>query len=125
MSDRFSLLARARSVTHAWSGLKAMIIDEHNARVHLTATVFAIALAAWLRIERWEWLTLIIVIALVWITEALNTALENLADHACATHDPLIGKCKDVAATAVLLAAVCAALCGAIIFSPYLLLIGR
>ena len=122
MSKPFSVAARFRSATHALAGLKTLLIDEHNARVHLAATVLVIVLGLVFRIDALEWLILIIVISLVWITEALNTALENLADHVCATQDPLIGKCKDTAAAAVLLAAVCAALCGAIIFVPYLLL---
>lgn len=121
MSKRFSLAARLHSMRHAWAGIRAMLIEEHNARVHLAATVLVSVLGLILSIEVMEWLILIIVIALVWITEAINTALENLSDHVCPEHSTLIGKCKDVAAAAVLLAAISAALCGAIIFVPYLL----
>jgi diacylglycerol kinase len=110
-----------RSVTHALAGLKTLLIDEHNARVHLAATMLVVILGLVLDIDASDWLILIVVIALVWITEALNTALENLADHVSPDHNVLIGKCKDVAAAAVLLAAICAVLCGAIIFVPFLL----
>ncbi len=121
MSEPFRIAARLRSMKHALAGLRTMLTDEHNARVHLAATVVAIILGATLRIDAMEWLILTLVISLVWITEALNTALENLADYVSPEHNALIGKCKDVAATAVLIASVCALICGAIIFVPRLL----
>ena len=121
MSKPFRIAARLRSIKHAWAGLATMLADEHNARVHLAATVLVIILGTVLNIDAMEWLILIIVIALVWITEALNTALENLADHVSPEHNVLIGKCKDVAAAAVLIASACALICGAIIFIPRLL----
>ncbi len=57
----------------------------------------------------------------VWSAEGANTALELLADHVSPEHQPLIGKSKDAAAGAVLLAAMGAVLIGALVFIPYLM----
>lgn len=118
MNHPFSASERIRSMRHAWHGLKILINEEHNARVHLFATGIVIVLAVWLPTQPVEWLILILVIALVWLTEALNTALENLSDRITREHDELIGKAKDVAASAVFIASGAALLCGGIIFLP-------
>lgn len=57
----------------------------------------------------------------VWRAEGLNTALELLADATSPVFHPLIGKAKDVAAGAVLLAALGAVIIGVLIFGPRLL----
>ncbi len=57
-------------------------------------------------------------IALVWVTEALNTAIEFLADAAVPDPHSLIKHAKDVAAGAVLLASVAATVIGALVFLP-------
>ena len=56
----------------------------------------------------------------VWSAEALNTALEFLADAAKPEYHPLVKKAKDVAAGAVLIAALGAAVIGALVFIPAL-----
>ena len=58
--------------------------------------------------------------ALVWITEAINTALEKLVDLVSPDHHPLAGQVKDLAAGAVLLAAGFAVLVGLLVLGPYL-----
>jgi diacylglycerol kinase (ATP) len=63
--------------------------------------------------------------ALVWLGEALNTAVELLADAVSPTPHPLIGRAKDVAAGGVLLAAGAAVVIGLMVFIPYLTAQGR
>lgn len=58
---------------------------------------------------------------LVWATEALNTAIEELCDCVSPGFDPAIGRVKDLAAGAVLVAAVAAALIGLLTLMPPLL----
>jgi diacylglycerol kinase len=58
---------------------------------------------------------------LVWSAEAFNTALEFLADAVSQEPHPLIGQAKDIAAGAVLMAALAAAIVGILLFRPYLL----
>lgn len=104
----------------AVSGMRILLHDEHNARVHLCATVLVCVFAWWLQAAASDWLVLVIVMSLVWITEALNTAVENLCNKISPEHDLLIGKAKDVACLAVAIASVCAVISGLIVFIPLL-----
>ena len=58
---------------------------------------------------------------MVWVAEALNTALELLCDAVSPDFHPLVGKAKDVAAGAVLISAMGAATLGFIVFGPHAL----
>lgn len=118
--SRFSLAARVASFSHAFRGFIDLLRSQHNARIHLLATLLVVALAFWLQLGRADWIALLVAIGLVWVTEALNTALEYLADGAVPEHHPIIGKAKDVAATAVLIASLVAALVGLLVFLPAL-----
>lgn len=60
-------------------------------------------------------------ISLVMSMEAMNTAMEVLCNRVTAERDPQIGNAKDVAAGAVLFAAIGASLTGLIVFVPKLL----
>jgi diacylglycerol kinase (ATP) len=55
----------------------------------------------------------------VWTAEALNTALEFLADVASPQFHPLVEKAKDVAAGAVLISAVGSTTIALLIFGPH------
>lgn len=66
-----------------------------------------------------EWLAIIIVIGMVFALEAMNTAIETLADFACdKKRHPLIKIVKDVSAAGVLLAAIAALFVGIVVFLP-------
>ena len=67
-----------------------------------------------------EWCLLIFAVAFVWVTEALNTALEFLADEVSLEHRPLLGRAKDLGAAVVLICSLGAAAAGALVFYPYL-----
>ena len=66
-------------------------------------------------------LLIVLAMAAVWVSEGINTAIEALADRITTEHDDLIQRAKDVAAGAVLLAAIAAAAVGIIIFGPRVL----
>ncbi len=119
MSD-FSLRARARSFVHAGRGIALLLAREPNARIHLAAGVAAGALGAWLGLSPGEWCWIALAIALVWVAEGLNSALEALADVAHPEADPRVGSAKDVAAGAVLVAAIASLVIGALVFGPRL-----
>jgi diacylglycerol kinase len=97
-----------------------MIRSQHNAWVHALATAMVVGAGAWFRLSRFEWCGLILAIMGVWTAEALNTALEFLADVASPGYHPLVKKAKDVAAGAVLVAAIGAACIGGLILGPHL-----
>jgi len=58
------------------------------------------------------------IIAIVWIAEFINTALEAVVDLASPAHHPLAKVGKDVGAAAVLIAALAAVLIGLLILGP-------
>ena len=109
--------ARLFSFVYAIRGIGSLIRQEPNARLHAVATVLAIALGCYRHITRLEWIALTIVIALVWIAEALNTCVEMLCDLWCeGEYHPQVKIIKDIAAAAVIIAALCALVTGIIIF---------
>lgn len=117
----FSAKDRVRSFGYAGHGLRLLVTGQHNAWIHALLTVVAIGLGFALEISGLEWCAIVIVIGLVWVAEGLNTAIELLADAALPERNEKIGQAKDVAAGAVLVAAMAAALVGAIVFLPRLL----
>ena len=121
MNKRFEIGDRLRSFRVALAGLRYLLASEHNSRIHLGVTIAAIGLGALIGITLNEWRWLLLAIALVWVSEAFNTALERLGDAVSLEHDPTIGRAKDVAAAAVMFAALTSALIGISIFGPYFL----
>ncbi len=79
------------------------------------------ALGFLLRIERDEWLALVLTIALVLAAEGVNTAVEAVVDLASPVYHPLAKVAKDVAAGTVLLTAIASVIVGLILFLPRLL----
>jgi diacylglycerol kinase (ATP) len=116
--ERFSLRSRIKSFSYAIAGIREFIYREHNARIHLVATVAVIITAYFLRVSRAEAAALTLVTGLVWITELLNTAIERMADLITLERDPRIKFIKDLAAGAVLVAALTAVITGLFIFIP-------
>jgi diacylglycerol kinase (ATP) len=115
---RFSVLARIRSFRFAISGIAYMLRTQQNAQVHLAITI-AVCLAGLLlgaSAADWRWLA--VAIAFVWIAETVNTAFEYLCDVVSpALHDG-VAKAKDIAAGAVLIAAIFAIIVGCLVFVP-------
>jgi diacylglycerol kinase (ATP) len=124
--EGFRLAARVRSFRHAFRGLAALVSSQHNAWVHALATAVVVALGLLLDVDRTQWALLALACGGVWAAEGLNTALEWLCDAVSPEHHPLVGRAKDVAAAAVLLAALAASAVGALVLGPPLLaLLGR
>jgi diacylglycerol kinase (ATP) len=117
----FSISARLKSFRYAIRGLRVLVREEHNARVHLAASLCAVAVGAVLRLSSAEWRWLVLAIALVWLAEAFNTAIEDLCDRICPDFDPAIGRIKDLAAGGVLVATLAAAAIGLLTLGPPLL----
>jgi diacylglycerol kinase (ATP) len=117
----FSLAARLRSFVYAGRGIRTMLRSQHNAWIHAAATLTVAAAGLTLQISRADYCVLILAVVAVWMAEALNTAFEFLCDVASPEFHPLVEKAKDVAAGAVLLAAIGAALVGILVFAPYVL----
>jgi diacylglycerol kinase (ATP) len=111
---------RRDSFRHAAHGVRIIVATQPHARIHLAAAAGVALGASLLDASAMEWCVLLLAIALVWVSEAINTALEFAVDLASPAHHPLAGKAKDAAAGAVLLASCLAAVIGAVIFLPKL-----
>jgi diacylglycerol kinase len=94
---------------------------QHNAWIHAVATVLVVGTGLVLRLSRLDWCWLVVAIALVWSAEAMNTALERLADATSPDPHPLVRDAKDAAAGAVLVLAVAAVAIGVFVLGPHLL----
>ncbi len=116
--DKFFLL-RLKSFAYALKGMVYLVRTQPNARLHLLAAALVCAVGGIFGFSRAEWLWIIVAITLVWCAEAFNTALEQLADALHPENHPGIGRAKDVAAAAVLIAAVGAAVIGMLVFVPH------
>lgn len=100
--------------------------SQANARIHAVVAVSAVVAGFVFHISTGEWCAVIGAIGLVLVAEAINTAIEAVVDLASPEVHPLAGRAKDVAAGAVLIAAVAAVIMGLLVFGPHLLaLIGR
>ena len=117
----FRAAARLHGFQHAFRGLGILVRTQHNAWLHLAATVAVVALGAACRLAAPEWTALILATAAVWSAEALNTGLEFLADEVSTAPRDLIGKAKDLGAAGVLLSSFGAAAVGGVVFYPHLL----
>lgn len=111
---------RTGAFVDAARGIRLLLEGEAHARFHLLATLAVVGLGVWTRISSNEWLAISLAIGLVWVAEGLNSAIEACVDLASPDHHQLAGKAKDIAAGAVLLAAICAAIVGILVFVPRL-----
>jgi diacylglycerol kinase (ATP) len=114
-----------KSLGFASQGVVFLLRSQPNARIHLLATVLVCTAGAYCHLSRAEWLGIVVAIVLVWSAEAFNTALEALADALHPEQHPGIGRAKDVAAAAVLIAAGGATAIGMLVFIPHLAHCGR
>lgn len=117
----FSIKGRIRSFRYAIRGVGLMIHSQHNAWLHALATIAVVSIGCLFNITTSEWCWLVLALMAVWTAEAMNTALEFLADVASPEFHPLVEKAKDVAAGAVLLSAIGSVIIGLLVFMPYLL----
>ena len=117
----FRVTERLHSFGPALRGLAWMLRTQHNARIHAAATVAVLAAGVGFGVTRLEWIALLLAVAIVWAAEALNSAVETVCDVVSPEHDEAIGRAKDVAAGAVLAAAIGAASVGLVVFVPHLL----
>ena len=115
----FSIKARLNSIADALTGIGHLIRGQHNAWIHLVATILVISLGFYFSVSTMAWTALVLAISIVWLAEGMNTAIEVLADAVSKEQNALIAKAKDVAAGAVLLTATGAAVIGALVFYPY------
>lgn len=116
--EKFSVKARIESFVYAFAGLKRFFLTEHNVWIHSVAAILAIVLSFLLKIAALEWVGVLFAIGLVLCAEAFNTCIEKMMDKLWPHEDETVKYVKDLAAGAVLIAAIVAAIIGIIIFLP-------
>ncbi len=109
------------SFRHASRGLVWALSSQANLRVHLVVGVVVLIAALIFRFSAIEFALLFVCISIVVAAELVNTALEVLIDYAWPERQPMVGRAKDVAAAAVLLAAIGTAVVGILLFGRHLL----
>ncbi len=109
---------RLKSFVFAAQGIKFFFVTQPHAKVHLVLALLAVGSGWVLEISRTDWLAVVLAIGLVLVAEATNTALEELVNFVSPDYHKQAGIVKDVAAGAVLLAAIIALVVGLLVFIP-------
>jgi diacylglycerol kinase len=115
------IISRIQAFRHAFRGLFYVMKTQRNAWIHTAITLAVFVLGIWLEISLTEWAIIILTIALVFMAEFINTAIEAVVDLASPNKHPLAKIGKDVGAAAVLVSAIASVLVGLLILGPPLL----
>ena len=107
-----------KSFTYAFKGLTYTFRTQLNFKVHCIAAIIIILLGFYFKLSTAEWMWISLMIALVLVVELINTAIEILVDLISPLQHPKAGAIKDIAAAAVLIAALLSIAIGLFIFVP-------
>jgi diacylglycerol kinase len=111
---------RATGFRAAFSGIRRLITSERHFQLHLVGATCAVVMAALLGFSSLEWAILIVTIGLVLVAEGLNSAVERAIDTTTPSFHPLAKAAKDIAAGAVLIAAIISVIVGILLYGPKL-----
>lgn len=108
------------------NGLNYIMLRENNFKREIVLGILALILSYVLKINKIEFIIIIIMIALVIVSEIFNTAIEKVVDLYTLKYNEIAKAAKDVSALAVLTMCSFAVIVGIIIFVPKIIeLIGR
>lgn len=110
-----------RSFGFAFQGILYVIRTQRNMQIHVGAGLIVIAFGLFFWVSPAEWAALLATMALVYSLEMVNTVVESLVDMITGEYHPLAKVAKDVAAGAVLVAAIFAVGVALAVFAPRLL----
>lgn len=116
--ENFSWKKRARSFKFAFAGIGRLVRCEHNARIHVAVTAGVLVAGFYFGLAAWEWAAVLLCIGGVLAAEAVNSAVEALADRITTERDEAIRYAKDYASGGVLLMVIAAVIVGLIVFLP-------
>jgi diacylglycerol kinase (ATP) len=106
------------SFGHAFDGVWYCWRTQRHLRIHALVAALAAGAGVALRISAAEWAAIVVLITLVTALELLNTVIEVVVDLVTPDYHPAAKVAKDVAAGAVLVAAIGAVATAAVIFVP-------
>ena len=105
------------SFNHAAEGIIHALRTQRNLWIHFTVAALVLVAAVGFGVTKIELITLLIAITFVLVAELVNTAIEAAVDVASTSFDPMAKLAKDIAAGAVLVAALNAVAVGYLVFS--------
>lgn len=106
------------SFKYASEGIITTIKEERNMFIHFLIAIIVVITGIYVRLSLNEWLICLLLFALVFSLELINTAIENTVDLVTTKKNKKAKLAKDAAAGAVLIAAIFASIIGIIIFLP-------
>jgi undecaprenol kinase len=109
------------SFKYAARGLKKVFREEQNFQIHIVFTVLVLILAIYFQIPLWQYIILILLIALVLILEIINSIIERLIDMLKPRIHQYVKDIKDMGAALVFVGALTAVIVGLLIFVPHLI----
>ena len=118
--ETFSWTSRLKSFKYAWEGISAFLQSEHNAWIHFMCSIAVLTLAVLIPVNTAELLALVFAIGFVWVAEMFNTCIERMLDFVSPERHPEIKFIKDLAAGAVLVAALVSVIVAIVVFIPKL-----
>ncbi|MGY0692887.1 diacylglycerol kinase family protein [Virgibacillus sp. FSP13] len=111
---------RGIGLRYAWNGFVEILKTERNFQIHTVAAIIVIGVSFLLQLPAVEWAMILFSIGIVFVAEMMNTAIERMVDYVKPDIHPVAKVIKDIAAGAVLVAALMAMIIGIIIFLPKL-----
>lgn len=121
----FSISKRFKSFEYAFNGLKILIREEHNSRIHILAAMAAVIAGLFFQLSAIEWVAIVLAIGWVIALEIINSAIENISDFVSPGQNEMIKKIKDLSAAGVLVGAITAVIIGLIVFVPKIMEINK
>jgi diacylglycerol kinase (ATP) len=109
---------RLKSIKYAFKGAFLLLKTEASIKIQFIVAVLIIAAGFYFNISKTEWIVQILGIGLVLSIEAINTAIEEIANFIHPEQHHKIGFIKDIAAGAVLFASISVIIIGFIIYLP-------
>jgi diacylglycerol kinase (ATP) len=107
-----------KSFQNALRGIAHALSSERNMRLHLIALIGAVGAGFYFHISSGEWIAIVLCSGVVFSAEIINTAIEEIVNFISPEQHPKAGLMKDLAAGAVLVAAIAAVIVAGIIFIP-------
>lgn len=113
-----------KSFKYAFRGIR-YLFGERNFRIHTIIAALVIFFGFIFQIDKYEWITILILIAFVLASEGINSSIERICDLIASGYSERIKKIKDISAAAVLICAIVSAIIGIMIFWPYIITIAN
>ncbi len=115
------IIKRISAFKHATRGIITAVKEEAHLKIHVCASLVVMGMASYFNVTTTEWCVIIMCCVSVISLELINSAIERLSDAVYPHQHPNAKFIKDVAAGAVLVAALGSLTIGLLIFWKYVM----